>query len=335
MTIKHAIVAACLALTIILPSVGTTTPLDLSTLGQRVVSACPAIWEDIKAAIEPESVSGDPWQADATDRDAFIDFIEAELGLNAPGPAELEAMADDIATVAAECATQRLGLLDGLVDKLPNDALAAIDAVTEQLSQSIGGLDNDGFLVGDVRFTGRPEPAEGWLFLVGQSLGNVDSGADLAGEDYQALFDLARTWAPNTGSEDFASNDVVVLPDMRGRVLAGLDNMGGTAANRLTAAAASQPGGSIGAQSHALSVDEMPSHAHGMGGAGNHAHSYEDVRPVGGSTIDSGSGKGTASDTKWTSTTGYHVHSIYSTGGGQAHPIVQPTLALNVEMKYR
>ena len=328
-TIFNAI-AASVAL---LPTAASASTLDLSLLEQRVVDACPALWEDLATAIEPGDVSGDPWQANGADRDAFILFLETELGLNAPDSVELEAMADDVATVAAECATQRLGFLDGLVDRLPGDALAAMAAVTEALEAGVEGLNDDGFLVGDVRFTGRSEPAEGWEFLLGQSVGNAASGADLAGDDFEELFALARTWAPNGGGEDFAAGDVVTLPDMRGRVLSGVDSMGGAAANRLTDPAADQVGGGVGAEAHQLTVDQMPSHTHGMSTAGNHYHAYEDVRPVGGSTIDSGSGKGTSAHTKNTGWAGNHAHTIYAAGGNQPHPIVQPTIVFNVEMK--
>ena len=52
------------------------------------------------------------------------------------------------------------------------------------------------------------------------------------------------------------------LPDLRGRSPLGLDNMGGTPANRVTAAAADVIGGSGGEENHQLSITEMPAHAH-------------------------------------------------------------------------
>ena len=318
-----------------LPVTTSASSLDLSLLEQRVAEACPVRWEDLKTAIEPETVSGDLWQANSADRDAFILFLETELGLNAPEPAALQAMADDVATVAAECATQRLGFLDGLVDKLPNDALAAMSAVSEALEDSTASLDSDGFLVGDIRFTARPEPAEGWVFLVGQSVGNETSGAVLAGNDFEELFELARAWAPNTGAEDFASGDVVTLPDMRGRVMAGVDSMGGVDANRLTDPLADQVGGGTGAETHQLTESEMPSHSHGMSNAGNHSHSYTDVSTHSGSSMAYGSGRGDSNQNRTTGTAGSHQHTIHSSGGNQPHPIVQPTLVFNVEMKVR
>ncbi len=308
---------------------------DIQVLEDRAAAACPTIWEDISADIDPAVVVGDHWQGDSADRDAFIDFISTEMGAAAPDATGLAAMADDLPTVAAECATQRLGLLDGLINKLPGDALAALSSVTEAMQGGASALVQDGFLVGDVRVTGRDQPAEGWLFLTGQTIGNTGSGANLEGEDFEALFALARNWAPNNGGEDFLSGDVVLLPDMRGRVIGGIDNMGGASADRITDLAADQVGGSIGAESHQLTVDELPSHSHGMGSAGKHKHSYTDVSTVSGSSLGSGGSRGDSSVTRNTSSTGSHTHSIQSTGGDQPHPIVQPTLFFNVEMKYK
>lgn len=63
------------------------------------------------------------------------------------------------------------------------------------------------------------------------------------------------------------------VPDMRGVVPAGRDNLGGTAANRLSGATAL--GTIMGAQTHTLSATEMPSHGHtaSTGAAGTHTHS--------------------------------------------------------------
>lgn len=316
-------------------AIGQVNPVDINVLNQRMLDACPGLWEDIRDDIDTGAIDGDHWQGNTADRDAFIDFISSEMGAAAPGPEGLDAMADDLATVAAECATQRLGFLDGLIDKLPGDALAAIEAVSEHMQGAASALSQDGFLVGDIRITGRLDPAEGWLFLAGQSIGGTDSGADLEGDDYQALFELARGWAPNSGAEEFGNGDVVRLPDARGRVIAGLDNMGGTVAGRLTDSAASRLADGLGAETHQLAVSQIPSHSHGMGSSGNHSHSYTDVSTHSGSSIAYGSGRGDSSQTRVTASAGNHSHSIHSTGGNQAHPIVQPTIVFNVEMKYR
>lgn len=93
--------------------------------------------------------------------------------------------------------------------------------------------------------------------------------------DYPNLFEVIGSTF-NTGGEAAGKFRV---PDMRGRVVAGMDNMGGTAANRLTAAGvninASTLGASGGTQTHILSAAQMPRHNHGVTDPG-HNHVLTD-----------------------------------------------------------
>lgn len=61
-----------------------------------------------------------------------------------------------------------------------------------------------------------------------------------------------------------SSGTTFVLPDLRGRVIIGADNMGGVVAGRVVAAWASQLAGAGGSQTHALSTSEIASHTHGF-----------------------------------------------------------------------
>lgn len=94
------------------------------------------------------------------------------------------------------------------------------------------------------------EPS-GWLFVSGKTIGNASSGGTArANADTQTLFEglwaaYSNTELPiqdSTGaastrgasaSADYAANKRLPLLDARGRVLAALDNLGGTAANIL------------------------------------------------------------------------------------------------------
>lgn len=101
------------------------------------------------------------------------------------------------------------------------------------------------------------------------------------------------------------------VPDSRGRVTAGRDNMGGTAASRLTSAGGGVSGAilgnSAGTETHTLTTAEMPAHTHGfsIGGACTGAGTYSNY---------------------WQGTTATSSVNTSSIGSGSAHSIIQPTI---------
>lgn len=105
----------------------------------------------------------------------------------------------------------------------------------------------------EVDFAGATAPA-GWLFEFGQAISRTT---------YAALFAvLGTTYGSGDGSTTFN------IPDGRGTVYAGLDNMGGTAAGRLTYGGSGMQsttlgfiGGSQILQGHTHSVTD-PGHSH-------------------------------------------------------------------------
>lgn len=177
-------------------------------------------------------------------------------------------------------------------------------------------------------FSGASAP-DGWLLCHGQAVSRAD---------YAGLFAaIGTTYGAGNGSTTFN------LPDIRGRVIAGIDNMGGTPANRLTAAgsfAATTPGAAGGSQTHTLTEAQMPAHSHtgSTAEAGEHTHSLGALMGSGNFSFNGetpgGSGSSTASS-KTSGSAGAHTHdvSVSDTGGGQAHPSVQPTIALNYIIK--
>lgn len=114
------------------------------------------------------------------------------------------------------------------------------------------------------------------------------------------------------------------IPDLRGRVAAGADAMGGMAASRLTnnsygtQGTYGNTGQSGGEQSHTQVTNELVSHLHG--GMGN-----------GGSFLGSGGGTGANLSTGGGSYV--EVFNTASTGGGSAMNVVQPTLVMNYIIK--
>lgn len=99
-----------------------------------------------------------------------------------------------------------------------------------------------------IPYAGSSAPS-GWLFCFGQAVSRTT---------YATLFAAISTvYGSGDGTTTFN------LPDMRGRVAAGKDDMGGTAANRVTNAGSGITGTSLGsaggAQNHVLTVPQLPS----------------------------------------------------------------------------
>lgn len=139
-----------------------------------------------------------------------------------------------------------------------------------------------------------------WLLCYGQAISRAT---------YATLFGIFGTkYGAGDGSTTFN------LPDWRGRSFFGLDNMGGTDANRVTTAGSGIDGKTLGAaggaQSVTLAETQMPAHTHGASteSAGNHAHS--------GSTA----GAGSHSHSGVTDVQGNHAHGGgTSVNGGHTH----------------
>jgi microcystin-dependent protein len=152
-----------------------------------------------------------------------------------------------------------------------------------------------------VPYAGATEPT-GWLFCYGQAVSR---------STYAGLFTaISTTYGTGDGSTTFN------LPDLRGRVVAGQDDMGGSSANRLTNQTGGLDGDTLGAtggaETHTLTIAQMPAHTHTMD---IQATNLDDLQSPTQNMIAGGS----------TATS--------STGGDGAHNNVQPTIILNYIIK--
>lgn len=135
---------------------------------------------------------------------------------------------------------------------------------------------------------------------------------------YADLYAVVGTsFGPGDGSTTFG------LPDLRGRVPAGLDTMGGTAAGRLTTTASGVDGAVLGkaggAQTHTLTKAELPAH-------------YHTVYPHAGRVQASSGTRGAGSEDP-NATSNVDPAKSSTVGEDQPHNNVQPTLVVAYVIK--
>jgi microcystin-dependent protein len=120
---------------------------------------------------------------------------------------------------------------------------------------------------------------------------------------------IGTTYGAGDGSTTFN------IPDLRGRTVIGLDNMGGTNAGVITGGWGSTLGGKYGEEKHTLTIAEMPSHTHTMSSSG-------------GSPGPAGMPNGV-----WPNGSIITTVTTDARGGSGAHNVIQPSIALEYIIK--
>lgn len=235
---------------------------------------------------------------------------------------------------------------------LTNTGSGGIDISTSTGTLRVNGTELAFIPVGLIApFIGSTAPTK-WLLLAGQNISRAT---------YATLFALIGTYyGVGDGSTTFT------LPDLRGRTIAGVDNMGGVSANRVTLFNGDVLGNVGGAESVVLGTGEIPSHTHTIdppstavsvtvNAVGDHGHpfrlSIEDnasIDPSGGLVV---AANGTLANYTYTGTPsstagrqiggdGAHTHTANGSvdiaafasaaaGSGGAHSNLQPTIMLS------
>ena len=147
---------------------------------------------------------------------------------------------------------------------------------------------------GDVKPRLGTGEIDGWVRLNGRTIGSVTSGAtEHDAADAEALFTLIWNSIPDsvcpvvggrgaTALADWGANKQITLPDARGRTLAFLDDMGNTAAGKITNATATPSGTQLAAsggdQLRTIAKANLPTDQIPVTGGTNtvpdHAHGY-------------------------------------------------------------
>src|SRR5690606_13452363 len=193
----------------------------------------------------------------------------------------------------------------------------------------------------------------GWVRANGRSIGSASSGAtERANADTQALYEylwgeFSDSICPVTGGRgasaaaDFAANKPLQLPDARGCALFCADDMGTTAAGRITSATFPTPTAVAtrgGAETVTLTEAQIPVLAHDITDPG-HAHTptYTNVQgltPGAGTADFVGTGVNTVvAAINLTINSAQTGISIADHGGGEAHPNVPPGIIVTLYIK--
>lgn len=198
----------------------------------------------------------------------------------------------------------------------------AADGVASTDMATVGQVQSAAPIGSVISFAGSSAPT-GWMLCAGQTLSRTT---------YASLFSvIGESFGAGDGSTTFR------LPDCRGRVEVGKDDMGGADAARLSffGSVAKIIGGVFGTASHVLSEGQMPRHQHGgttsTNGSHNHGYPADNGSP-GNNIWQSGL---RSQQTNFTDVAGDHFHNITTDfrGNNEAHTNAQPSIVFNKIIK--
>ena len=222
-------------------------------------------------------------------------------------------------------ANQPNGLADGIIQIQTalgpgTDLVGALDNLSERLAVQMPA---DGRVIppGTIVMTGRNTAPSGWLICNGSAVDRTQ---------YAELFAaISTTFGAGNGTTTFN------LPDMRGRVAAGVGTGTGGGASGTgaptggTALAAVSLSGWFGTNDVTLTSAQIPAHTHPITDPG---HTHGQNGGTGGPeatrlTSDTHDTPTNSADPTDSATTGITVNN--NTGGGGSHTNLQPTVGLN------
>jgi hypothetical protein len=251
-------------------------------------------------------------------------------------------------------------LADGLIHirMISSSGVPIVDTTMQVLGPSSGGGGGGGTVdpttimaTGDLKARYGTGPLSGFVRANGLTIGNASSGAtERANADTQALFiylcgadaNLVMT-PPRSGNclTDYNANKVLATPDWRGRALAFLDDMGNSAAGRLSAsyfgATATVLGAAGGAENVTMAANNLIQHTHAntLNDPG-HTHGFG-IGVSGGAPVGVPQGQSGGAAYSVNTGVGLTGMTITNAATGFASPTpmrtVQPTMLATIYMK--
>ncbi|MDC7787954.1 hypothetical protein PQJ75_24630 [Rhodoplanes sp. TEM] len=331
-----------------------------------------------------KALVGEPYAADTGTENALVVDL-ATPGFTLAAGKSIKVKVLNSVTYAATIQVSNNGSLVGTYPLVRHDgtALAPYDLVAGQVAR----LSFDGTSMQIPRVDGRTGDEvtrhatgtlAGYVRKNGRSIGAAGSGAtERAASDCRRLYELY--WADTnltvtggrgaTAAADWAAGKVLTLPDARGRVQAGLGDMGNSDSGRLTATYLGADGTVLGAagglQSASLVTANLPaiphtpsgtlsitlnSHGHGVTDP-THTHPYRKPNtPVNAAGVGPGSAiviNSTEGQPTDAAATGITINSATVTvatatfagatvalgGSSQAFSVVQPTITVGIYIR--
>jgi hypothetical protein len=208
----------------------------------------------------------------------------------------------------------------------------------------------------DVKIRFDDQPVSGYVRLNGRTIGSVLSGAtERANADTQSLYTQLWGYANitvvsgkgSTAAADFAANKQLTLPDMAGRLIGAMDDLGNGAQSRITGATVANPtlvGSSGGNQVTTVAQGNLPSYTlpNTLGWAqdsGTGTSNRSGVTGTGGFNAQAGVDANVVRTSELqtqvitTTTTGHITGSVTSGGSGTALATISPVMLFMIYVK--
>jgi microcystin-dependent protein len=225
---------------------------------------------------------------------------------------------------------------------------AVLDGAIQTSDIATGAVDNDRLAVNAVTaekmapgaafVTGMVMPYAGVIDNQGQAPSGwlLCDGSEQDASTYASLKNLLQTtYGAYTNGSGGTGTTHFRLPDLRGKVIAALDNMGGGSANKITSPEGDQLGNVLGTEEHTLTAAQSGLPGHTVSSTLNITTAT--ARQILSGSSGSGGFQANASNNyinrSWVNIEGTASGTVTAADASAAHPLLQPTMFMNYIIK--